>query len=555
MAKTHLPKINHRILLWLESHFDWLVLVAALLFSWWLMSSTFGYQNGNFYIDPKLHSDFGAHLPLIRSFSFGDNWPPEYPFFAGQPIRYHYLFYLVVGLCERVGLNIGLAMNLLSTAGMTLMLIMVYRIGLLFFKRKSAGVLAIILVLFNGSLAFVEYFNRDGWTLTALGQIPHQLQFASFGPWSGRLVSAFWNLNIFTNQRHLALSYGLLLWLIYPLLRSLYQKVRLPIYRHLAIILGFTLFPLLHQAGHLMLVFFTVGWLVLNPRRSARLLATYSLAVFGSIMVFWFGTSGAGQLPVWQPFYLATDHTWWGLGQYWWANLGGYILMFIPAIVWSIKKRNAFLFLLSGLFVVANTWRLSTDMINNHKLINLAVIGLQIITAGLLVKTWRIHLVRPLIILAVVILTFSGLMDFFPIRNDEPGPMADYPRSPIISWIMENTPPRAQFLTSSYFYNPASLAGRPIFLDYGYHAWSMGYDDRSKRQALTQLYGQDITLDQWCRIMASFHLSYVLLGPGEDSVEDKRIDVKASMISRQQPTQTTPDNWRIYDTDLLCQKK
>ncbi len=552
MAKTHLPKINHRILLWLESHFDWLVLITVLLFTWWLMSSTFSYHNGNFYIDPKLHSDFGAHLPLIRSFSFGQNWPPEYPFFVGSPIRYHYLFYLVVGMSERVGINLGLALNLFSTLGMTLMLMMVYRIANLFFKQKSAGVLAIVLVLFNGSLAFVEYFNQAGWTLDALSQIPTQLQFASFGPWSGRLVSAFWNLNIFTNQRHLALSYGLLLWLIYPLLVSLYKKIRLPIYHHLAIISGFVIFPLLHHAGYLMLVFLTVGWFILNPKRLARFLATYSLAIFGSLMVFWFGTSGSGQLPLWQPFYLVTDQTWRGILQYWWANLGGYLIMLIPAVVWSIKKRNSFLILMLGLFVIANTWRLSTDMINNHKLINLAMIGLQIITAGLLVQTWRVRLIRPLIMITTFILTFSGLMDFFPIRNDTPGPMADYPNSPAINWIMHNTPPRAQFLTSSYFYNPASLAGRPIFLDYGYHAWSMGYDDRPKRQALTQLYSPDIPLDQWCRIMTSFQLSYVLLGPGEDTVEDKRINVAASMISRREPTYTTSDNWRIYEVKSLC---
>ncbi len=535
-------------------HFEWVVITAVVIFSWWLMSSTFIYRGGQFFIAPKLYSDFGAHLPLIRSFSLGQNWPPEYPFFAGQPIRYHYLFYLVVGMGERIGLNVALVLNVLSTLGLVLLLVMVYKLTYLFFKSKLAGLLSIIFVLFNGSLSFVEYFEQNGWSWVSLWDIPSKIQFASFGPWSGRAVAAFWNLNIYTNQRHLALSYGLLLLLIYPLVKSLYKKFSLHPIFHFLIIAGYSLFPLLHQAGYLMLFVVTIIWLLFYARRTSRLLITYSMALFCSFMVFWFGTTGSGQLPLLQPFYLATDRTVLGLLNYWWRNLGGYLLLVIPALAWSIKKRNLLWPIFIFIFIAANTWRLSADMINNHKLINLSVIVLQIISAGLLIKISKYWLLKPLVILTIIFLTFSGVMDFFPILNDSGGPVNDYPRSPVIAWIKDNTPRKTQFLTSSYFYNPASLAGRQIFLDYGYHAWSMGYDDHYKRAALNQLYSPTITLREWCGLMHQFDLSYVLLGPGEDKVEDNRIDVRTSMIAQMSPTVTLPDNWRVYDVKKICQE-
>lgn len=149
-------------LLWRRRTIDYLVLLFAIAFSWWLMSSTFGYEDGRIVIAGKLYSDFGAHMPLIRSFSMGWNIPPEYPFFVGEPIRYHYLFYALVGLLERIGFRLDMALNIPSAFGLSLLLFMIYLYGKTLFGRRAAGIIALFLFLFNGSLAFVEYFNQQG---------------------------------------------------------------------------------------------------------------------------------------------------------------------------------------------------------------------------------------------------------------------------------------------------------------------------------------------------------------------------------------------------------
>lgn len=592
---------------------DWLMLLTLIAFSWWLMSLTFGYEDGQFVMKSKLYSDFGAHLPLIRSFSQGANWPPEYPFYVGEPIRYHYFFYLIVGLLERAGLQIDLALNIPSAVGMTLLLFMVYQIAVLFFKRRMIGVLAVILVLFNGSLAFVEYFNQQGWAWQSLLAIPEQVHFASFGPWSGRLVAAFWNWNIFTNQRHLALGYGLVLVGVYPLLKVVFGRAKrrlgnvastnrgktkdgsemltqtasgqhdevgsmpdgilIPIpsgqdagkrlqvhgdgYRSIRLlglvgIIG--VLPLLHQASYLILLGLVIGWCVLYPKKTRQLWVNYLIAIIVSLIVFVVFTAGSEQEWAWVFGYLSSDKSIFGMLEYWGYNLGLYLVLFPIVLVWSIWKKNYFLLLTFVFFVIANAVRLSTDMINNHKFINFFVMVLSIMTAGWLGMLWqKWRLSWLVVILMIVALTFSGLMDVFPVVNDYDGQTNDEPHSPIQAYIRQNTPPQSQFVTTTYMYNPASMAGRFLFLDYGYHAWSMGYQDRPKRDLLPQIFSPSIDQSSWCQVVLTAGVDYVLLDPRPEAVEDGRIDVTGSRLVREwSPEYTSSDGWRLYNVKKIC---
>ena len=64
------------------------------------MYKSFGYdeKRHDFRIQRHQIGDFGLHLSLIRSFSWGNNFPVESPFFPGRPFPYHYYFDLFVGL-------------------------------------------------------------------------------------------------------------------------------------------------------------------------------------------------------------------------------------------------------------------------------------------------------------------------------------------------------------------------------------------------------------------------------------------------------------------------
>ena len=102
----------------------WEIFFFAILFifSSFLMWKTFRVNSsGNMQVATRVWSDFAATIPLIRSFSYGSNFPIQYPIFAGPPIRYHFVFFAVVGFLEKIGLRIDWALNGLSVLGFFLL--------------------------------------------------------------------------------------------------------------------------------------------------------------------------------------------------------------------------------------------------------------------------------------------------------------------------------------------------------------------------------------------------------------------------------------------------
>src|SRR3989304_5922874 len=101
-----------------ENPFEVLLFLVLLSFSVVIMFKTFNAQGGDLKIASKAWSDFAATIPLVRSFSLGDNFPPQYPIFPGPPIRYHFVFYFLVGMLEKLGIRIDWALNGLSIVGL-----------------------------------------------------------------------------------------------------------------------------------------------------------------------------------------------------------------------------------------------------------------------------------------------------------------------------------------------------------------------------------------------------------------------------------------------------
>jgi hypothetical protein len=572
---------------------EWWVIVVCGSFSWWLMSHTFSSTAGELHIATKAWSDFAAHIPLIRSFSFGNNWPPEYPLFAGEPIKYHFLFYALVGLAEHVGINIALALNGLSALGMTLMLWMIYRTTKLIFASHQAGWLAIFLTLTNGSLSLLALAEKahlswekiTDWPALVVTAIT-STQFASFGPWDGGLVSAFWTLNIFTNQRHLAASLGLVWWILWPLLLLWWQpeynlKKTLTLRTKLGMgvrTVLLAIFPLLHQAGWLIVGWFSVALLIgslikktQRQRLTWKLVLPYACGLLFSVVVaILFVPSSHGQLPM-QFGFLTHEPTLIGIAQYWWFNLGLYCMVWAVSLFWRSPIRRL-VWLATPLFFAANVWRFSPDMINNHKLVNFFLQTLSMAAAGGLVwswsylkriwhhKNWRawqkilwLNIVAGTVMVFFVGLTISGVIDFFPILNDRKITIQDWQKQPVSVWLKENTAQDAAFVTTTYLYHPASLVGRKLFLDYGYFDWSLGYDDRTRRESLPVLFGEFDSIAGWCQTMQGQKLAGVILSPGQGEL-GPTVPVQTSFVVTQlSPTAVTSDGARIYVTAEFCQ--
>lgn len=528
------------------------------LFSFWLMWHSFGYKDSTLLVSNRVWSDFAANLPLIRSFSWGWNFPLEYPIFAGEPIKYHFLFYLLVGLLERIGLRLDWALNLPSALSFFFLTVMIYKLTLLLFKNKPTAFLSVIFFLFNGSFSFIYFFQKYDWTNWSnwinLGD------FVSFMPYGPGEITAFWSLNTYINQRHLALAFGILLLTVYWLLKRAdkitHERGRLMKLVFLGILFG--LFPSLHKAVFLMegvTLFFLFSFF---RKLRLRICLIGLIGLICSLPQLYFtnqlSSNTAGAISYY-PGYLVAGQGLLAFFRHWFLNLGlGFFLIplgFLFAPRTAKKVGLAFLFL----FVIGNLFKFGPSIDTNHKFFNLFIIVGNMYSAYLIVKILSLRLAKIIKIITFIIIiipmTLSGIIDFFPLKNSFFYEISDAPKNSEIVWIKKNTAPNSLFLNSSYLYYPASLAGRRIFYGWPYFTWGVGYNSDSRFEIYKKIY-ESTNKETVCLLLKQNKIDYW-------GIEETKGDPNLPNISLEffknnfVPSFSSPDRFfLIYKTDLNC---
>ena len=480
-----------------------------MIFSTWLMFSSFSYENGFMQISTKAWSDFASHIPLIRSFSLGDNFPPQYPLFLGPAIKYHFLFYAFVGFLEKCGLRIDYALNIPSILGFSFLILMIYVFSKNLFKSKAVGLLSITFFLFNSSLDFINFFIKYPLSFNTLQNILTNKAFLSFGPYDNKIISAFWNLNIYTNQRHLALSYGLSLFLILLILK-IYKNKSFAISIFVGIILGLSF--LLNTAVFLITIIIFTGLFFFFKEQRVNIFVSIVIGCIIALPQYlYIQTLPSLFRPEIHLGYLINDLSPISFVNYWWQNLGFNIILIPVAFFISDTKTKKIFLSFFSLFIIGNIIQFSPEIAANHKFFNFFVIAGNMFSAFLIVSCWRKKFYFKIIsILLIIFIIISGVINFFPIYNDTKIPLADYSVNKDIAWIIENTSPNANFLNSVYLYDNASIAGRKIFLGWPYFAWSQGYDTLSRDNLRKSLFNTNNLLF-FCANIAKYNLSYIEL--------------------------------------------
>jgi hypothetical protein len=467
-----------------------ILFTGFFIFSCLLMWKTFGLTpDGNIQIASKAWSDFAATLPLIRSFSLGSNFPPEYPIFAGPPIRYHFVFFLIVGFLEKTGIPLDWALNTLSVFGIFALLVIIYFIGKVVFKSKAVGVISTILFLFNGSFGFLEFFKNKHLSLNTLVDIYKNTDFSSFGPYDGKIVSAFWNLNIYTNQRHLALAYGFFLFLVLLIYKFSNRPEKFTWNKTLILGIALGLFPFVHFSVFIMTGVSLILFLILYPKIRQKIFTIGFIALLLAIPQYLYMGQPEIKTNIFNPGYLVENMTTFNFLKYWFLNLG--ITAFLAPVGFLLAKKPQRKILIPFLifFIIGNLFQFTPDMPTNHKFFNFFLIGINFFTAFFLYKIYLKNILgKVLVIIIFPFLILSGVIDLFPIINDKYITIQDIPNNKIASFIADNTPKDSVFLNSSYLYNPASIAGRKIFMGWPYFAWSAGYDTDKRGKVMEKIY-------------------------------------------------------------------
>lgn len=551
-SQNMLSKIKKKFKINKYSLIEIIFITASFLFSFWLMFSTFSYSNGSMQIAVKAWSDFASHIPLIRSFSFGSNFPPEYPLFPGEPIRYHFLFYALVGMLEKIGVRIDYALNIPSAIGFLTLLLIIYFFAKKLFKNTSVGIISVIFFLFNGSLSFIEFLKTHPLSTGILSEIISNKTFPSFGPYDGKIVSAFWNLNIYTNQRHFAFSLGLSLSLIYLFLRPLFNKqetnIRINIF--LGICLG--LFFYFHTAVFLMTVI-SLTLMGIYFRKSL-LLSAVTIVGIGSLIALpqyqYLGSASSNFNTSIIPGYLTAQNlNFLNFASYWFNNLGLHALLIPFGFLWSTLKQKKIFLAFFSLFLVGNLFQFTPDMPTNHKFFNYFMLIGVMFSAFALVKLWKLNYLKPAVIILFFFMILSGIIDFFPIYNDSKITLADYTLNPDVKWIIKNTNPDSVFLNSQYLYTPESIAGRKILFGWPYFSWGAGYDSVT-RYNMRKILLNPKSKEEFCSLTKKFNISFVDINNLDQNDPDLPInkDFFSSTLTKTYENQTSQNI--IYNTKI-----
>ncbi|MDD4297483.1 MAG: hypothetical protein PHC69_11110, partial [Ruminiclostridium sp.] len=204
------------------SPMEWFILLfSAVFWSFFMFRSLF--MDGNVIrAGVSAFSDFGAHLPVVRYFSEGQNFPAQYPHFPDGTMRYHFMFYFYAANLEYLGLNLAWAINLPSILSLVSFSMLLYGLCVGITNKTVAGFLSCVFFAFRSSFAFFTYtygFNNFSDFMFALKN--NLYADGSRREHIGNTLRENWGLwaqKVYVNQRHLAFAMGLFILVLYLLL-------------------------------------------------------------------------------------------------------------------------------------------------------------------------------------------------------------------------------------------------------------------------------------------------------------------------------------------------
>lgn len=561
-----------------------------------MMFLTFFVSKGTLYVGLSVFSDFAPHLGMIRSFSYGNNFPTSYSHFAGEDIRYHFLFQFLVGNLEYLGMRLDFAFNLPSIFGMAATCILLYALAVRMTGKRMVGYLTTLFFLFRSSPSFFRYLA----TLPkgeVLNGVKTQTEFISFTQNEGW---GFWNLNVYCNQRHLALALAAMLLALHFFMPYLYQmggkllKIRtdlkekkqkativdklyhIPVYvKELffsrsafltahplqALLLGILLGGLAFFNGSVLIaacsmLFFMAAF---SDRRLDYLI-TAVVALCLSLLESKLFVTGAVVSPKYYFGFLADNKTLFGAVDYM-IQLWGILILFVLGYLLlgnGVKRYLTFVYAVP--LFLAFTLSLTVDIGVNHKFIIMSEMLLSFFPALILTElmekncrwlTDRLLMRRVAAVVLIVLLTITGIFEYAIVerRNQKQNNLTFRMDDPLTMWLKENANSDDVILSSWYHLHRVVLGGGMLYYGWPYYAWSAGYDTSYREKMVARMFtaSSPERLDQ---MITENGIRFIIVD--RDARENDSYYVREDVISATyEPVYTDGDgDWllTIYDT-------
>jgi hypothetical protein len=485
-----------------------------------LMWVTFFVKDNQLYVGVSVFSDFSPHIGMIRSFSYGNNFPTSYSHFAGEDIKYHFMFQFLAGNLEFLGMRIDYAFNIPSILSFICAFLMLYILAVKITAKVMAGVLCCVFFAFRSAKTLFTYLANLPAGTSILQKLSENTQFISDTPnenWG------LWNLNVYCNQRHLAFGLAaifLIIILFLPRIYEMFEALRNSISSNRVNVGIEKDNPINSDKGafkkSIRVLFFTGdGWTVENLRLSiaggvllGSLAFFHGAAVIGCLLVLFavamlskrrleflilavitivmsviqshFFIDGSAVSPGLQFGFIAENKTFFGASSYLERLLGILPLVLLAAFCFVIWEERYIMIAFAFPLFFAFTVSLTIDVTVNHKYIMMSSILLGIFAAEIVTKILerRDVVFRITGIVLVIMLTSTGIYDFITImkKNTPESDVVLDLEDPLTMWINENSDSKDIFLTASYALNQVVLGGAMLYEGWPYYAWSAGYD-------------------------------------------------------------------------------
>lgn len=573
---------------------EWVVLGFISLLAFILMWSTFYVKAGQLHIGVSVFSDFSPHIGMMRSFSYGNNFPTSYSHFAGEDIKYHFMFQFLAGNLEFLGMRIDYALNIPSILSLISSFMLLYVLALKITGRVLSGILALLFFAFRSGKALLLYLSRIHKGESVLKTLRDNINFIGDTPhedWG------LWNLNVYCNQRHLAFGLAVMFFVIIMFLPHLYEmfevlrsrdskrlsdsvrisdskrlrikaegilvalrfifftkegweikNIRYPV--SLGILLGSLSFFHGSAAIGCLLVLFVIA--VLSKRR-LEFLITAMLAIILSMLQSRLFIEGSAVSPELLFGFIAENKTIFGVIDYLEQLLGILPLCIALAFIFGkLEERYLILAALAPL-VFAFTVSLTVDVTVNHKYIMMSCILVGISVASLITRMLdrRKAVFGIAGVLLILMLTLTGVYDFTTVlrKNFREGKIILNMDDPLTNFIRDNSDSQDIFLTDTYSINQVVFGGAMLYQGHQYYAWSAGYDTLYRDTMLRRMYESNSSTEL-NNLVKENNIRYIIVDYGNRISREYNLNEDNIRATYECVYETGNDTWdiSIFDT-------
>ncbi len=547
--------------------------LIVLAFVWFSFHYVLHMNGNNIQMGFTVFSDYAPNVALIRSFSWFANYPTEYPFYAGEDIKYHFMFMFFTGNMEFLGLPLSFAYNLTSTLSLFSFFIMLSQLALRITGRFASAVLTAIFFTFRSGMAvflFISEHIKAGDLVQAFLTNENFIGYTTNESWG------LWNYNVYLNQRHL--GFGMIIataviWYFYGYLEEacgsknagtsnaminaftswfrsffLTKEAWIPKAPDIALVTGIVLGLTSFWNGACVIgsLLILAGFAIFSKNKLDYLILAMVSVLIAELQTKAF-IYGSAVSPTFFWGFISEDKSFLGVIGYIAEVAGVTILGSVFALLIADRKQRALItsFLLPVVF--SFTVSLTPDVTVNHKYIMMAMAYLSIIWADIVVSLFadrRGHAPEkgevsaeiehasedggmpagkgnasgygnvPGKVLAVVVsllLTATGLYDYTIIirDNDDKHCITVDTTSDLTAYAKENFTNADLILSGPDSVSELTVSGCRLYCGWPYYAWSAGYDTDA-RFDLAKLMYTSMSAEDLLETVKAEGITYIL---------------------------------------------